>query len=365
MACQQSADVASAVLYHAAKAGLWSINLGEYDEDRIEQTGDDGGDDEHKSAIFYDSDAIEERINSLLSAFNFHFQEPSPPKPYSSSSLSSSSASLCSSSLFLHAFAVKACPVQGVLEVVRNNGMGAECASIAEVWHSLTCGFAPSKIIFDSPCKTRGELRKAIEWGVHFNADNFEELRRIDVLLRVYRCKDIDDVRSKKDCEKINSSNSHYHHHNHQNKKKPIRLIGLRINPQVGVGSIASSSTAATDSKFGVGLQTNYQDILHAFRCYPWLNTVHMHTGSQGCDLALLTSAIERLSSLLSAIVQQQHNLICCGENKTTITATTGVMERVESGSKGLMLEEDFRSTIREIMRTAIVLFRSILTRER
>ena len=37
-------------------------------------------------------------------------------------------------------------------------GHGVECASIGEVLHTLDIGFAPERIVFDSPVKTISEL---------------------------------------------------------------------------------------------------------------------------------------------------------------------------------------------------------------
>ena len=57
---------------------------------------------------------------------------------------------------FNHCFAIKANPIRGVLKVALDTGyMGAECASIGEVIHAHQCGFPPSKIVYDSPVKSK------------------------------------------------------------------------------------------------------------------------------------------------------------------------------------------------------------------
>ena len=55
--------------------------------------------------------------------------------------------------------------------------------------HALQCGFDPSKIIFDSPSKTRREIEFALEKKVWINADNFSE---VDVMQNIIDEKGID-----------------------------------------------------------------------------------------------------------------------------------------------------------------------------
>jgi diaminopimelate decarboxylase len=55
----------------------------------------------------------------------------------------------------LNAMALKANSIRGVMKTAKEEGFGAECASISEAVHALSMGFKPEDIIFDSPCKTR------------------------------------------------------------------------------------------------------------------------------------------------------------------------------------------------------------------
>merc|ERR1712060_231735 len=75
-----------------------------------------------------------------------------------------------------HAIAMKANPLAGTLLIAKELGMGAEVASPCELEHALRLGFDPSKIVMDSPAKTRTDIRKALANGVQLNADNLEEL---------------------------------------------------------------------------------------------------------------------------------------------------------------------------------------------
>ncbi len=81
------------------------------------------------SVDLFDLDYLDSRLDSLLGAF---------PEPF-----------------FLHAAAMKANSIRGVLQAVRDRGLGAECASLCEVVHALDLGFKPDMVVFDSPCKTK------------------------------------------------------------------------------------------------------------------------------------------------------------------------------------------------------------------
>ncbi|MFE4196801.1 diaminopimelate decarboxylase [Paenarthrobacter sp. NPDC056912] len=164
----------------------------------------------------------------------------------------------------LHAFAAKANCLVPVLAALKDLDMGCEVASEGELAQALAAGFAPARIVFDSPAKTVRELRQALSLGVAINADNFQELDRIAGLLE---------------------------------HSPSTSTIGLRLNPQVGVGGIEAMSTAGATSKFGIALndEGNRSRLLDAYRRYPWLTSIHAHVGSQGCPLLLMTEGIARV----------------------------------------------------------------------
>ncbi|MFF7169316.1 type III PLP-dependent enzyme domain-containing protein [Streptomyces pseudovenezuelae] len=169
----------------------------------------------------------------------------------------------------LHTFAAKANCLVPVLEEVRKLGMGCEVASAGELAQALAAGFAPEQIVYDSPAKTRSDLCQALDLGVAVNADNFQELARIDEILAA----------------RASTTGS-----------APASRIGVRLNPQVGGGGIAEMSTATATSKFGIALEDdgNRQRLLDAYRERPWLTWVHAHVGSQGCPLDLIAQGIAK-----------------------------------------------------------------------
>lgn len=180
-----------------------------------------------RSLLFHDLDRLEGRLADLRSAF--------PPDA-------------------LHAVAIKANPLVELLRIVVASGAGLEAASWEEVALAVAAGCPPERIVFDSPAKTDAELGDALALGVWLNADHPEELERLQ------RLGAPGDAR-----------------------------VGLRVNPQVGDGAIAFTSTVGRGSKFGVPLEQAPELV----RRFPFVTGLHVHTGSQGCGLELLAAAAD------------------------------------------------------------------------
>lgn len=172
----------------------------------------------------------------------------------------------------LHAIAVKAMPLPSVLEKIKQAGVGLEAASLPELVLALKAGVTPDKVVFDSPVKTREEIRFALQNHVRLNADSLDEVARIAEILPTLETKSI---------------------------------IGLRINPQVGTGTIAITSVAGDYSKFGVALRVHRQEIINLFVQHPWLTALHVHVGSQGCPLPLLIKGVKAVYDLAEEINQE------------------------------------------------------------
>ena len=193
---------------------------------------------------------------------------------------------------FTHCFAVKSNPVGKLLERIVAGSesdasrMGLECASFAEVVHSLRSGCPPADVVFDSPCKSRHEIRECLRFGVTVNCDNLNELERLA---------DIWDDMCKTWEQSLVESD------------RPRSQVGVRINPLLGKGSIEALSVSTSDSKFGIPLTPeNHRAILNAFQKYPWLNALHAHVGSQGCDLRMLAGG----AVVLTKIADEIDNLV-------------------------------------------------------
>lgn len=171
----------------------------------------------------------------------------------------------------LHAFAVKAAPLVPVLRLLDACGLGAEVASPGELALARAAGVPPSRTVLDSPAKTTGELREALALGIAVNADNLQELARIDALVAA---------------------------------APTASPVGIRVNPQVGGGSIGALSTATATSKFGVALRDEgaREAVVRASLDRPWLSRLHTHSGSQGMPLALMAEGVGAVHALAEEI---------------------------------------------------------------
>lgn len=196
------------------------------------------------AAVLYDLDQVGKRIEALRAAF------PSDA---------------------LHALAIKACPISELLRFAASLGCGAEVASEPELRQALRLGFPAERVVFDSPVKTPAEIELALAEGVLINADSLQEIDRIA------------DLKPERSASKI----------------------GVRINPSLRAGSIAATSTATPGSKFGVSLADDRSELLDRFELHPWLTGLHLHVGSQGCDLGLLLEAADALVAFAAAVEER------------------------------------------------------------
>lgn len=170
-----------------------------------------------------------------------------------------------------HTFAVKAASLVPVLALLGECGLGAEVASPGELALARAAGIPADRIVLDSPAKTAAELREALALGIAVNADNPQELARIDAL---------------------------------RPAAPTGSPLGIRVNPQIGGGSIGAMSTATATSKFGVALRDPGAEewVLRAYAARPWLNRLHTHTGSQGVPLELMTAGVRAAYDLAERI---------------------------------------------------------------
>ncbi|KAF2076656.1 hypothetical protein CYY_002026 [Polysphondylium violaceum] len=172
----------------------------------------------------------------------------------------------------LQTMAVKCNPVLNLLKEAINNGLGAEVASYGELIMAERAGFEPSKIIFDSPIKTKKELEYALNLGCVVNVDNFQELEVIEKIISGFSA-----------------------------EKQASLTLGLRINPQVDAGKLEDLSTGVPTSKFGIGME--YRDeIVAAYKRNSWLKAVHLHIGSQGFEMDQTVCAVEKVMTLVKDI---------------------------------------------------------------
>lgn len=200
-------------------------------------------DDEHPLCGVVDLDTLDELMASLLSAYPTELPA-------------------------VHTVAAKAIPLRPLLARFADAGFGCEAASSGELAIALAAGFSHDRIVYDSPAKTRSDLLRLLDLGISFNVDNFQELERVDRLIR----------------------------------PEHAVMVGIRINPQTGAGAIGAMSTATATSKFGIGLSDHREAIIEAFLARPWLNQLHVHSGSQGLSLEHAAAGVHAVVDLAEEI---------------------------------------------------------------
>lgn len=77
---------------------------------------------------------------------------------------------------FREHFAVKATPTPGILKILKEEGCGTDCSSMAELVMSQRCGFQGDEIMFSSNDTPAEEFRKAAELGAIINLDDFTHI---------------------------------------------------------------------------------------------------------------------------------------------------------------------------------------------
>jgi diaminopimelate decarboxylase len=161
--------------------------------------------------------------------------------------------------------------------------MGFETASLGELTQALRAveGKEKPHIVFDSPIKTRGELKVALENGVDINLDNLQELAVLKSLFE-----------------------------EHPHLQSSAGQLGIRLNPQVGSGGIAALSTGSKTSKFGIGMLDYRDEIVQAYKDNAWLTMMLVHTGSQGIPFDLMAAGVRQMLDAVQLINAETNNQI-------------------------------------------------------
>jgi len=164
-------------------------------------------------------------------------------------------------------FAVKANSNLGVLNVLARLGAGFDIVSRGELERVLAAGGQPDRIVFSGVGKTRDDMRRALEVGVHcFNVESTDELERLQQVAAEL------------------------------GKKAPV---SLRVNPDVDAGTHPYISTGLKENKFGIDID-NAEAVYVRAAELPNLDVVGVdcHIGSQLTSLPPFLDALDRLLAL-------------------------------------------------------------------
>ncbi|VAW20601.1 Diaminopimelate decarboxylase [hydrothermal vent metagenome] len=176
----------------------------------------------------------------------------------------------------LVAYALKANSNQAVLTLLAKEGAGADVVSLGELERAIAAGIPPQKIVFSGVAKTRNEMARALELGIHcFNLESEPELLRLDEIA---------------------------------GQMGRIAPVSLRINPNVDAKTHAKISTGKAEDKFGIP----YKRALEVYAEIAKTENlkaigVDMHIGSQITDLKPFDDAFSLLADLVVSLRAAGH----------------------------------------------------------
>ncbi len=165
-------------------------------------------------------------------------------------------------------YAIKANFDARLLEIIREYGLGIDCASGNEIRCAIEAGFDPKSIVYAGVGKRDKELRYAIEQGIMaINCESTEELHVVDALAR---------------------------------EAGKVVDVALRINPDIDPKTNHCIDTGQADSKFGI----SYEEILAGvedIRSLRNLNVVgmHLHIGSQIRELHVFENMCNKVNAIV------------------------------------------------------------------
>ena len=162
-------------------------------------------------------------------------------------------------------FAVKANSSLAILQLMAENGVGADIVSAGEMKRSLRAGIPASRIVFSGVGKTEDEMAEALDAGVgRFNMESYDEL---EGLQRVASGRGV------------------------------VACAAVRINPDVDARTHQKISTGKSDNKFGVGID-EARCWFSGSKAFPnvRLDGLHVHIGSQILDLDPFRQALARVA---------------------------------------------------------------------
>ncbi|MFZ3184294.1 MAG: diaminopimelate decarboxylase, partial [Pseudomonas sp.] len=171
-------------------------------------------------------------------------------------------------------FAVKANSNLGVLNVLARLGAGFDIVSRGELERVLAAGGAPAKMVFSGVGKSRDDMRRALQIGVHcFNVESTDELERLQQVAAELGVQ---------------------------------APISLRVNPDVDAGTHPYISTGLKENKFGIAI-SDAEAVYARAAELPNLQVlgVDCHIGSQLTTLPPFIDALDRLLALIDRLAER------------------------------------------------------------
>ncbi|MCH5331933.1 MAG: diaminopimelate decarboxylase [Alistipes sp.] len=175
-------------------------------------------------------------------------------------------------------YAIKANYDDRILSIIREYGLGIDCASGNELRKAIEAGFDPKGIVYAGVGKRDKELKYAIEQNIlAINCESTEEL------------------------EVLNNLSA---------EAGRVTDIALRVNPDIDPKTNHCIDTGQADSKFGI----SYEELLEKAECikrYENLNIIglHIHIGSQIRELHVFENMCNKVNVIISNLTALGFNL--------------------------------------------------------
>ncbi|MFL6415293.1 MAG: diaminopimelate decarboxylase [Bryobacteraceae bacterium] len=168
-------------------------------------------------------------------------------------------------------FAVKANSNLAVLAMLAKEGAGFDIVSGGELYRVLAAGADPASVVFSGVGKTEGEIRYAVESGIHsFNCESEAEITTIS---------------------------------NAASSLGKVASVALRVNPDVDAVTHPYISTGLREHKFGVAME-EAPSIYRRITALPGIvpEGVSCHIGSQLLDPGPLMEAARKTIRLVDGL---------------------------------------------------------------
>ena len=168
---------------------------------------------------------------------------------------------------FVVHYAIKANANPGVLRLIREAGLGADCVSGGEIEAALKAGFASNKIVYAGVGKSDWEINLGLDKDIFsFNVESIPELEVINQLARL---------------------------------KGKVAKVAFRINPNVGAHTHANITTGLAENKFGIAMQ-DMETVIERATQMENVKFVglHFHIGSQILDMGDFEALCNRINDL-------------------------------------------------------------------
>lgn len=168
---------------------------------------------------------------------------------------------------FVVHYAIKANANPGVLRLIREADLGADCVSGGEIEAALKAGFAKNKIVYAGVGKSDWEINLGLDNDIFsFNVESIPELEVINQLAR---------------------------------QKGKVAKVAFRINPNVGAHTHANITTGLAENKFGIAMHDMETVIEQAAQMQNVkFMGLHFHIGSQILDMGDFEALCNRINDL-------------------------------------------------------------------